>query len=73
MRDGRPYSRLGKVMDRLARERDIRGPYRLADYLRDWARRTGYEGKVPARNTVSDYFRGKAFRTGTSFGSTRTL
>ncbi len=61
MRDGRPYSRLGKMMDRLARERDIRGPYVLADYLSSWAEESGWEGKVPARGTVSDYFRGKAY------------
>lgn len=34
MADGRPYSSLGKVMDELARKRNIRGPYNVGNYVR---------------------------------------
>jgi hypothetical protein len=31
----KPYCELGKVLDALARERDVRGPYKIADYLKE--------------------------------------
>ena len=36
----KPYSELGKMLDDLARQRDVRGPYNIAHYLQDV---TGYE------------------------------
>jgi hypothetical protein len=36
----RPYCELGKLIDALARERDVRGPYNIADHLQNEA---GYE------------------------------
>lgn len=34
MADGQEYSDLGKVMDELARKRNIRGPYNVHKYVR---------------------------------------
>ncbi|MCA1718254.1 MAG: helix-turn-helix transcriptional regulator [Actinobacteria bacterium] len=31
---GRPYSALGEVLDELARKRDVRGPHRIANYVK---------------------------------------
>ena len=31
---GRPYSALGEVMDELARKRNVRGPTRIANYMK---------------------------------------
>jgi hypothetical protein len=36
----RPYCELGKMLDDLARSRDVRGPYNIAYYLKEVA---GYE------------------------------
>jgi hypothetical protein len=36
----KPYSELGKILDDLARERDVRGPYNIANHLQNV---TGYE------------------------------
>ena len=36
----KPYSELGKMLDDLARERDVRGPYNIAQYIQNV---TGYE------------------------------
>jgi hypothetical protein len=36
----KPYSELGKMLDELARERDVRGPYNIADHIQ---KVTGYE------------------------------
>ena len=33
----RPYSALGKLLDAYARQRDVRGPYRIADHLKETA------------------------------------
>lgn len=56
MSSGVRYSPLGEVMDRIARkpEWNIRGPYRVADFVK------AKTGGGPARNTWSDYFRGKS-------------
>jgi hypothetical protein len=50
----KPYSELGKMLDDLARERDVRGPYNIAQYVQSL---TGYEvsGQV-----VSQYMYGKS-------------
>ena len=34
-RKNKPYSELGKLLDALARSRDVRGPYNIAYYLKD--------------------------------------
>ena len=34
----KPYSELGKLLDALARSRDVRGPYNIAKYLGDITR-----------------------------------
>ena len=46
----RPYSELGKMLDALARSRDVRGPYNIAYYLKDVA---GYE--VSGQAVLSTY------------------
>jgi hypothetical protein len=48
----KPYCELGKLLDALARRRDVRGPYNIASYLRDAA---GYEVSGQA---VSKYLYG---------------
>lgn len=35
MSGGKPYSDLGKVMDALARKRDVRGPYNVGKFVRE--------------------------------------
>ncbi len=50
-----PYSALGKVMDELARSRNVRGPYNIAHYLED---ATGHRVSGQA---VSKYLRGENF------------
>ncbi len=51
----KPYCELGKILDYLARERDIRGPYNIASYVQSV---TGYEA---SGQTVSQYMYGKSF------------
>ena len=50
----KPYSELGKMLDALARERDIRGPYEMSRSLRGVA---GYEITGQA---LSKYLYGKS-------------
>ena len=50
----KPYSELGKLLDALARERDIRGPYEMSRSLQ---RVTGYEITGQA---LSKYLYGKS-------------
>lgn len=38
MTQGKPYSLLGKALDEMARNRNVRGPYGIAGYVRE---RTG--------------------------------
>ena len=52
-RKSRPYSELGKLLDALARSKDVRGPYNIAYYLKDVA---GYEVSGQA---VSKYLYGE--------------
>jgi hypothetical protein len=52
---GKPYSELGKMLDDLARNRDVRGPYKIAHYLQSL---TGYEA---SGQVVSKYMYGKSF------------
>ncbi len=52
-RKSRAYSELGKLLDALARNRDVRGPYNIAYYLEDVA---GYEVSGQA---VSKYLYGE--------------
>ena len=51
----KPYCELGKVLDALARSRDVRGPYNIASYLRDVA---GFEVSGQA---VSKYLYGESW------------
>jgi hypothetical protein len=52
----RPYSELGKMLDALARSRDVRGPYNIAYHLKEVA---GYEvsgqsvSKLPIRGILA--------------------
>jgi hypothetical protein len=48
-----PYSELGKLLDALARNRDVRGPYNIAYYLKDI---DGYEVSGQA---ISNYLYGE--------------
>ena len=41
----RPYGELGKMLDDLARERNVRGPYDIAQHLQSLS---GYEASVPS-------------------------
>ncbi len=50
----KPYSDLGKMLDDLARERDVRGPYNIAQYVYSL---TGYEA---SGQVVSQYMYGKS-------------
>lgn len=52
---------IGKALRRFAFERDLEKPYVLADYIIEWAEKNGWDGPVPHRSTINDYFRGKAF------------
>ncbi len=50
----KPYCELGKLLDALARSRDVRGPYQIAQYL-------GYSvGYAVSGQAVSKYLYGKA-------------
>jgi hypothetical protein len=48
----KPYCELGKLLDNLARDRDVRGPYNIAAYLKDAA---DYE---VSGQTISKYLYG---------------
>src|ERR687886_2793662 len=50
----KPYCELGKLLDTLARDRDVRGPYNLASYLEN---ATSYDVSGQA---ISKYLYGKA-------------
>ncbi len=50
----KPYSELGKMLDDLARERDVRGPYNIAQHLYSLS---GYEASGQA---VSQYMYGRS-------------
>ncbi len=50
----KPYCELGKMLDDLARERDVRGPYNIAQYVQSL---TGYEA---SGQIVSQYMYGKS-------------
>lgn len=50
----KPYCELGKMLDSLARDRDVRGPYNIASYLEN---ATSYEVSGQA---ISKYLYGKA-------------
>ncbi len=52
---GKPYSELGKMLDDLARNRDVRGPYKIAHYLQSL---TDYEA---SGQVISKYMYGKSF------------
>ena len=56
MTDNKPrrYSELGKVLDDLARERDVRGPYNIANHVKN---ATGYEasGQVLSKYLYGEY------------------
>lgn len=54
MSKGRPYSELGKVLDELARERHVRGPYRVAHYVREKI------GRGPGGSAWSQIFLGES-------------
>lgn len=66
MGNARPYSGLGEVLDRLARRRNVRGPYRVANYITEELG-TGSEGshwsqifhgeKNPSRKTLREFRR----------------
>lgn len=51
----KPYSELGKILDGLARDRDVRGPYNIAAQVQSLA---GYEA---SGQVVSQYMYGKSF------------
>ena len=50
-----PYCELGKMLDDLARDRDVRGPYNIAHYVQSI---TGYE---VSGQMVSQYMYGRSF------------
>ncbi len=52
---------IGKALRRFAFERDLEGPYVIADHIIKWAEQNEWRGTVPHRSTIADYFRGKAF------------
>ena len=56
MTDNKPrrYSELGKVLDNLARKRDVRGPYNIANHVKN---ATGYEasGQVLSKYLYGEY------------------
>ncbi len=51
----KPYCQLGKMLDDLARGRDVRGPYNIAQYVQGI---TGYE---VSGQMVSQYMYGRSF------------
>ena len=56
----KPYSELGKLLDALARSKDVRGPYNIAYYLEDV---TGYEvsGQAISKYLYGEYLPKQAF------------
>jgi hypothetical protein len=50
----KPYCELGKMLDALARERDVRGPYNIASHIKNV---TGYEvsGQVLSKYLYGEY------------------
>ncbi len=50
----KPYGQLGKMLDDLARERDVRGPYNIANHVKN---ATGYEasGQVLSKYLYGEY------------------
>jgi hypothetical protein len=51
----RPYGELGKMLDDLARERNVRGPYNIAQHLQSLS---GYEA---SGQVLSQYMYGRSF------------
>lgn len=51
---GPEYSELGQVLDELARKRNVRGPYRVANYIRE------VTGEGPGGTAWSQFFNGTA-------------
>lgn len=54
-RSGKPYSEMGKLLDRMARKRDVRGPYNVSQRV---VEATGYRITGQA---VSRYFYGDSW------------
>ncbi len=50
--NGRPYSALGEVIDELARKRNVRGPQRIANYMK------ARLGEAPTGAAVSKWVHG---------------
>jgi hypothetical protein len=50
--NGRPYSALGEVLDELARKRNVRGPYPVANYMK------ARLGEAPTGAAVSKWMYG---------------
>ena len=50
--NGRPYSALGEVIDELARKRNVRGPYPIANYMK------AHLGEAPTGWAVSKWMYG---------------
>lgn len=51
---GAEYSELGQVLDELARERNIRGPYRVAAFVKEQT------GEGPGGTAWSQFFTGES-------------
>jgi hypothetical protein len=49
---GRPYSALGEVLDEMARKRNVRGPNRIANYMK------ARVGEAPTGTAVSKWLYG---------------
>lgn len=57
--DERPYVARGMVIDRLARERQVRGTTAIAKVMREKARELGYNTKVArSKSTIGNYLYG---------------
>ena len=56
----RPYSELGKMLDALARNRDVRGPYNIAHHVQDT---TGLEvsGQAVSKHLYGKYLPKREF------------
>ncbi len=54
MGQGRPYTALGDAMDELARKRNVRGPHRIANYVR------AQLGSAPSGVAVAKWMYGDA-------------
>jgi hypothetical protein len=50
--NSRPYSALGEVLDELARKRNVRGPYSIANYMKTRV------GEAPTEAAVSQWMYG---------------